>query len=107
MHTSAFLIVKLDGGVVLTELPPPPFCADEMVKHMLPHTEGGAMHGVQSDGLVARAIVDGSHMWIFIDADKPVDPHSVAQLVSEVITEENPNVSVDIHVVEVSVAPSH
>jgi len=107
MHTSAFLIVKLGGGVVLTELATPPFCADEMVRHMLPHTEGGVIYGVQSDGIVARAIVDGTQVWIFIDADKPMDPHTVAQLVSEVIIEENPNVSVDIHVVEVSAAPVH
>jgi hypothetical protein len=105
MHTSAFLILRLNGGVVLTELAPPPFCADEMVRQMLPHIEGGVMHGVQSDGIVASAIVDGTQVWIFIDADKPMDPHTVAQLVSEVIAEENPGN--DVQIVELNAAPVH
>jgi hypothetical protein len=76
-----------------------------MVRQMLPHIEGGVMHGVQSDGIVARAIVEGSHIYVFIDADKPMDPHTVAQLVSEVITEENPGT--DVQIVELNAAPVH
>jgi hypothetical protein len=83
--TTAFIIIKGSGGVLVTALPKPPYGAKEMarlMKHADPETR--ISESGDEDMLVSAAIC-GDHCFVFVDASNEIPGEWMAAIVQSMV----------------------